>query len=56
MAGPAHTLPRIMYCRTKRNANQWPKGHTISWIGYKLQIDTAPLHLHQPHHDLGVDA
>ena len=30
-------LPRVCDVGTKRNA----KGHTISWIGYKLHIDTA---------------
>ena len=30
-------LPRACNVGTKRNA----KGHTTSWIGYKLHVDTA---------------
>ena len=30
-------LPRVCDVGTKRNA----KGHTTSWIGYKLHVDTA---------------
>ena len=30
-------LPRACDVGTKRNA----KGHTTSWIGYKLHVDTA---------------
>ena len=46
-------LPRACDVGTKRNA----KGHTSSWIGYKLHVDTADGGgAHQLHHDVCVDA
>ena len=34
-------LPRACDVGTKRNAKGHAKGHTTSWIGYKLHVDTA---------------
>ena len=46
-------LPRACDVGAKRNA----KGHTTSWIGYKLHVDTADGgNPHRLHHDLGIDA
>ena len=46
-------LPRACDVGTKRNA----KGHTTSWIGYKLPRRHGRWRdPHQLHHDLGIDA
>ena len=43
-------LPRACDVGSKRNA----KGHTTSWIGYKLRADGGIAH--RLHHDVCVDA
>ena len=45
-------LPRACDVGSKRNA----KGHTTSWIGYKLHGYRRWRDPHQLHHDLGIDA
>ena len=46
-------LPRACDVGAKRNA----KGHTTSWIGYKLHVDFGRWRgAHQLHHDVCVDA
>ena len=45
-------LPRACDVGAKRNT----KGHTTSWIGYKLHVDTPMAGSPSAASDLGIDA